>query len=134
MEHPNDDEEDQSGFKDDAEALRKLHIKFIRLGDQISASMMRITIVRGEHQRGTPASRELQNLAEHDMGDDVYDEETGVIDYQSLSPELRERTDALIEHSLRPSEYFGRDNEGDGSDMEESDVELRRRHGRSDEE
>ena len=132
MTNPNND--DASGFKDNAEALRKSQIKSIKLGDQLSASMIRITIVRGEHQRGTPASRELRNLAEHDMGDDVYDEETGVIDYQSLSPELRERTDALIEHSLRPEEYFQRGNEGDGSDMEESDVELRRRHGRSDEE
>lgn len=133
MENPNDDKEDPSKFEEDAKALEQSQIESIRLGERLSPSMIRITIVRGEYRRGTPASRELQNLAEHDMSDE-YDPETGVIDYQSLSPELRERTDALIEHSLRPEEYFQRGDEGDGSDMEESDVELRRRHGRSDEE
>ena len=67
------------------------------------------------------------------MDDDVYDSEMGVIDYHSLPAELRERTDTLIEHSLRPSEYFDR-GEDDDTDDEESDVELRRRHGPFDEE
>ena len=134
MSNPNDGEEDPSGFEEDAQILKNSQIKFIRLGNRLSASIISIHVVRGNHRRETAASVELRNLVEHDMGEDMYDAEEEKIDYQALSSELRERVDALIEHSLRPSEYFGRDNEGDGSDMEESDVELRRRHGRSDEE
>lgn len=121
----NSNEDDPSGFKDDAKALDQSQIKQIQLGEQLSPSMIRISIVRGKYLRGTPASIELRNLAKYDMDDDEYDEETGVIDYQALSPELRERTDALIEHSLRISEYTEIDDDG-----EESDDELRRRDGR----
>lgn len=108
-------DDNPSGFDDDA--LEQSQIESIRLGEQLSASMIRITIERGEYLRGTPASRELENLAEHDMNDDEYDEEAGVIDYQCLSPGMRERTDALIEYSLRPEEYFERDDGEEGSDV-----------------
>lgn len=128
MSNPNDDEEDPSGFKEDARALKNSQIKSIRLGNRLSASIISIHVVRGNHRRGTAASVELRNLAEHDMGEDVYDAEEEKIDYQALSSELRERVDALIEHSVRPTEY--EEMTEDGVDTWENDVEIERRHDR----
>ena len=128
MSNPNDDEEDPSGFKEDARALKNSQIKSIRLGNRLSASIISIHVVRGNYRRETAASVELRNLVEHDMSEDMYDAEEEKIDYQALSSELRERVDALIEHSVRPSEY--KEMTEDGLDTGENDVEIGRRHDR----
>lgn len=116
------------GFAEDEELFENDHIQTIQIDSQTSTTRVSILIERanGATERRA-ASIELRNLVESDLGDEVFDESTGELDYNALSEELQYRINALIDFSARGDltddcEY--------GDERESESDPLRRERGR----